>query len=146
MSKTFTFAGTSVLNGNTKVRFGNSKQRTLTLEKHEHDNVLLIELPEAMSKADAVKFLFAHELFQDELAQGAIATYVVNNAKELATELGFVEAKQPKAEAAAEEVEEPAAEAEDDAEAAQREKRNARRRELRAMKKQQEQQIEQFEG
>jgi hypothetical protein len=58
MEKTFTVAGTSNLNGTVKFRFANDlKSRIKVLEKNGHTEVNLIELPTAMTKAQAIAFL-----------------------------------------------------------------------------------------
>jgi len=101
--------------------------RVTVLEKNEHTNIQLIELPTAMTKGEIAKFLFAHNDFQDLEAQTAIATYVVNNAQEVATELGLTTVVETAEEAAVE----PEVEAVD-AEQATRDARNAKRRAHRA--------------
>ena len=54
----FTVAGVSTLDGITKVRFANDfVSRVKMLIKAGHDDIELIELPEPMSKGDAVTFL-----------------------------------------------------------------------------------------
>ena len=57
MSKLFTVAGTSVLNGEKTYRFANTMDRVKGLEKSGHTEVELMELPEAMTKEAAVEFL-----------------------------------------------------------------------------------------
>jgi len=55
---TFTVAGVSTQNGITKVRFANDLvSRTKLLSKGGHSPLELIELPEAMTKADACQYL-----------------------------------------------------------------------------------------
>ena len=55
---TFTVAGVSTQNGITKVRFANDLvSRTKLLSKNGHSPLELIELPEAMNKADACQYL-----------------------------------------------------------------------------------------
>jgi len=86
--KTFSVAGTSKLNGVTKVRFANDFiGRIKTLSKNSHEDIELIELGSEMSKADACRVLLAHELFQSEEKQDAITDYVVRNCKEIKAEL-----------------------------------------------------------
>jgi hypothetical protein len=132
-NKTFTVAGTSTLNGKTKIRFAADMGRATVLEKNEHTDIQLVELPTAMTKGEIAKFLFAHDDFQTVEAQTAITTYVVNNAQEVATELGLTTVAETAVEAAVEpEVEEV------DAEQAKRDARNARRRARRAEIKAQE--------
>lgn len=59
MSKLFTIAGTSTLNGVNTFRFATGKVnvRTAKLKRHGHTDVDLIQLPSAMGKEDAVAFL-----------------------------------------------------------------------------------------
>jgi len=82
-AKTFEVAGTSTLNGVTKVRFANDYVgRFKILAKNGHDNIHLIELGEKMSKADICQVLMSHPQFQGEDQQSAIAEFVVRNCKE----------------------------------------------------------------
>lgn len=57
MEKLFTVAGTSNLNGTVKFRFANDMSRVKVLEYHGHTEVQLIQLPTAMTKADAIAYL-----------------------------------------------------------------------------------------
>jgi hypothetical protein len=59
MSKLFTIAGTSTLNGTNTFRFATGKVnvRVAKLKRHGHTDVDLIQLPGSMSKEDAVAFL-----------------------------------------------------------------------------------------
>jgi len=59
MSKTFTHAGVSKLNGTFKVRFANDSLRTKVLIKSGHTDIDLIELKHAMTKEDAVAYLLS---------------------------------------------------------------------------------------
>ena len=59
MSKTFSHAGVSKLNGEFKVRFANDALRTKVLIKGGHTDIDLIELPTPMSKEDAVAYLLS---------------------------------------------------------------------------------------
>jgi len=61
MSKLFTIAGTSTLNGKNTYRFATGKLsvRVAKLKRHGHEDVALQELPEAMNKEAAVAFLTA---------------------------------------------------------------------------------------
>jgi len=58
-TKTFTIAGTSVLNGKEKLRVANGtiKHRTAVLGRSGHTDINLVELPEAMTRAEAIEFL-----------------------------------------------------------------------------------------
>ena len=79
-NKLYTVAGTSTFNGKTKVRFANDYvSRFKILTKNGHDNIEIMELDTAMSKADVCKFLSTHEKFQSEAQQSAIAEFVVRN-------------------------------------------------------------------
>jgi len=51
-NKTFTFVGSSVLKGKTKVRYTNDQTRIKILMKNGHTNVDFVELPRAMTKAE----------------------------------------------------------------------------------------------
>lgn len=61
----FKVTGVSTLDGITKVRFANDfVSRVKMLIKAGHDDIELLELSEAMSKADAVTYLKTTELMQ----------------------------------------------------------------------------------
>ena len=82
--KTFEVAGTSTLNGVTKVRFANDYVgRFKILAKNGHENIELIELGDKFSKQEICQILMQHERFQSEDQQSAIAEFVVRNVKEL---------------------------------------------------------------
>ncbi len=89
--KTFSVAGTSNLNGTVKVRFANTLERVKVLDRNGHTDINLIELGSELSKADACRVLLAHDAFQGEAEQAAVAAYVTKNVKEIAAELGLVE-------------------------------------------------------
>ena len=55
--KTFTIAGTTRLNGKVKARFANSMDRIKTLVAGDHTDITLVELPNPMTKLEAVQFL-----------------------------------------------------------------------------------------
>jgi hypothetical protein len=57
MSKTFTFAGTCVVEGATVYKFANDANRAAVLAKLGATDINMLELPEAMSKEDAIDFL-----------------------------------------------------------------------------------------
>ena len=87
-AKTFEVAGTSTLNGITKVRFANDYVgRFKILAKNGHDNIELIELGEKMTKAEICQMLIQHPKFQSEEQQGAIAEFVVRNCREIKAEI-----------------------------------------------------------
>ena len=100
--KTFEVAGTSTLNGKTKVRFANDYVgRFKILAKNGHENIELIELGEKMSKADICKMLIDHPKFQSEDQQSAISDFVVRNCVDIKAEIDAkVEAKQEQEETA----------------------------------------------
>jgi hypothetical protein len=74
--KLFTVAGTSKLDGEYKVRFANDVLRIKVLAKHGHEDITLVELPSAMSKVDAAKFIQGVDEFSSVSAQAAIADYL----------------------------------------------------------------------
>jgi hypothetical protein len=55
--RTFTFAGSSVLNGKLKVRYANDILRVKTLEKAGHAAIDLQPMPEAMTKLEIVTYM-----------------------------------------------------------------------------------------
>lgn len=59
MSKSFTHAGVSRLNGEFKVRFANDALRVKVLAKNGHKDIDIIELKHAMSKEEAVAYLLS---------------------------------------------------------------------------------------
>ena len=59
MSKSFSHAGVSKLDGEFKVRFANDALRTKVLVKNGHTDIDIIELKNPMSKADAVAYLLS---------------------------------------------------------------------------------------
>jgi len=61
----FTFAGTSVLKGDVKVRFANSDARARQLAKLGDTAINIVELPSAMDKASAVAHLLTLPAFAD---------------------------------------------------------------------------------
>ena len=77
MDKMFTVAGTSKLNGETKVRFANDLvTRIKVLGRNEHTEINLVELPQAMTKTDAVRFLSASDKFTGIDEQAAISQFL----------------------------------------------------------------------
>jgi hypothetical protein len=64
MSKTFTHAGVSTLDGITKARFCNDALRTKVLQKNGHTNIDIIELMEPMTKEDIVAYLISIDFAQ----------------------------------------------------------------------------------
>jgi len=87
-NKTFSVAGTSTLNGVTKVRFANDfVSRMKILFKNGHEDVELIELGGEFTKAQVCQILMAHPNFQKENQQSAIYEFVVRNCKEIRAEI-----------------------------------------------------------
>lgn len=65
MSKLFTVAGVSTLNGKVDLRFTNHlNTRKTVLAKNGHTDINLIELPKAMDKDAAIAHLAATEPFK----------------------------------------------------------------------------------
>jgi len=75
----FTFAGTSVLKGDVKVRFANSDARARQLAKLGDTAINIVELPFAMDKAGAVAHLLTLPAFAD--VQDALRAEVAPRAK-----------------------------------------------------------------
>tara|TARA_Y100000389_G_scaffold140388_1_gene138203 strand:+ start:210 stop:503 length:294 start_codon:yes stop_codon:yes gene_type:complete len=87
-NKTFSVAGTSTLNGITKIRFANDfVGRLKILFKNGHDNVELIELGGEFTKAQVCQILMNHDKFQNEDQQSAIYEFVVRNCKDIKAEI-----------------------------------------------------------
>ena len=59
MSKSFTHAGVSKLDGEFKVRFANDSTRVKVLIKNGHTDIDIVELKNPMSKEDAVAYLLS---------------------------------------------------------------------------------------
>lgn len=59
MSKSFTHAGVSRLNGKMKVRFANDALRIKVLAKNGHKDIDMLELKHPMSKDEAVAYLIS---------------------------------------------------------------------------------------
>jgi hypothetical protein len=60
----FKVTGISTLNGVTKVRFANDMvSRVKILNKDGHKDINLVELPNALSKGDCVKYLKSSDLY-----------------------------------------------------------------------------------
>lgn len=65
MTKTFTRAGTSTLNGVVTYRFANDLNREMVLAKNGHTFIHIFELPVAMTKAAATLWLNNNDVFAD---------------------------------------------------------------------------------
>lgn len=87
-TKLYSVAGTSTLNGITKIRFANDfVSRLKILYKNGHEDVKLIELGGEHTKAEVCQILMSHKDFQTEEQQSAIYEFVVRNCKEIQTEI-----------------------------------------------------------
>ena len=87
-TKTYSVAGTSTLNGVTKIRFANDfVNRLKILYKNGHENVELIELGGESTKAEVCQILMSHNKFQSEEQQSAIYEFVVRNCREIKAEI-----------------------------------------------------------
>lgn len=71
IEKTFTVAGVSDLNGVYKARFANATNRIKVLHKNGHIDIRLVELPQPMTKRQAVEHIMFLDEFQDIDAQRA---------------------------------------------------------------------------
>jgi hypothetical protein len=74
--QTFTVAGTSKHNGGFKVRFANDMMRIKNLTKSGHDEIVLVELPKAMTKLDAIKHIATLDEFNNVGSKSAIMDYL----------------------------------------------------------------------
>lgn len=77
--KIYTVAGVSKLGGEYKVRFANDVMRIKVLAKHGHEDITLVELPQAMTKLDAARFIQSVDEMSSVAAQAAIADYLDRN-------------------------------------------------------------------
>jgi hypothetical protein len=80
--KTFTVAGVSTLNGECKIRFANDVMRVKNLAKSGHSDIRLVEMPDAVLKTEAAKFIATLPEFADAEAQTAIAEYLAKHDKQ----------------------------------------------------------------
>ena len=81
----YSFAGTSVLKGELKVRFANSDARAKQLAKLGDADVNIIQLPRAMDKAEAVAYLLESGFAKDILVRAALEAEVAPRAKAVRT-------------------------------------------------------------
>ena len=77
--KTYTVAGTSKHNGAFKVRFANDIMRTKNLTKSGHTDIVLVDLPKAMLKRDAVEYIATLDEFANVGSKSAIMDYLDRN-------------------------------------------------------------------
>jgi len=68
----FKVAGVSTLKGQVKVRFANDITRVKVLAKGGHTDIELMELPQAMDKAQVVAFLKGTDLYKTPKFAAAI--------------------------------------------------------------------------
>ena len=66
MSKTFSHAGVSKLDGEFKVRYANDALRTKVLVKNGHTDIDILQLPYPMSKEDAIAHLLSIDFATDK--------------------------------------------------------------------------------
>jgi hypothetical protein len=104
--KTFTVAGVSDLNGVYKLRVANSTDRVKVLMRNGHTDIRLIQLPDAMTKLEAVNYLMSLEhdeqlliededtalLFSDIEAQQAFADFLGKTAPKVIAKQEVVDA------------------------------------------------------
>ena len=77
----YSFAGTSVLKGELKVRFANSDARAKQLVKLGDTDVNIVPLPYAMDKAQAVAYLLESGFAKDILVRAALEAEVAPRVK-----------------------------------------------------------------
>ena len=77
----YSFAGTSVLKGELKVRFANSDARAKQLVKLGDTDVNIVPLPHAMDKAQAVAYLLESGFAKDILVRAALEAEVAPKVK-----------------------------------------------------------------
>ena len=104
MSKSFTHAGVSKLDGEFKVRFANDALRVKVLAKNGHTDIDIIELKHAMTKEDAVAYLMEIDFatqngVTNEAVQAALAAEIDKRSEVPAKEPKAKVAKAPKAKA-----------------------------------------------
>ena len=92
----YSFAGTSVLKGELKVRFANSDARAKQLVKLGDTDVNIVPLPRAMDKAEAVAYLLESGFVKDILVRAALEAEVAPKVKAKAPRTVKVRAKSVK--------------------------------------------------
>lgn len=96
MSKTFTFAGTCVVEGATVYKFANDANRAAVLAKLGATSINIVELPDAMDKEAAVAFLATKGIVADKAVKAAAPkTVKVKAAKPVKTKLAKVSTPKP---------------------------------------------------
>ena len=86
---TYSVAGTSRgTDGVVKIRFANDYVgRFKQLLRNGHNDIELVELGDAYTKAEIVQILMTHPSFESEEQQSAIYEYAVRNAPAIAKEI-----------------------------------------------------------
>lgn len=79
--KLFTVCGTSTRNGEQKVRWANDTMRVKVLAKTGHTGIVMVELPEAMTKQAAAEFIKDLPEFASDQQQATIADYLADTAE-----------------------------------------------------------------
>jgi hypothetical protein len=92
----YSFAGTSVLKGELKVRFANSDARAKQLAKLGDTDVNIVPLPRAMDKAEAIAYLLESGFAKDILIRAALEAEVAPKVKAKAPRTVKVRAKATK--------------------------------------------------
>jgi hypothetical protein len=95
----YSFAGTSVLKGELKVRFANSDARAKQLAKLGDTDVNIVQLPRVMDKAEAVAYLLESGFAKDILVRAALEAEVAPRAKAVRTVKVRVKSVKPNAKA-----------------------------------------------
>ena len=93
----YSFAGTSVLKGELKVRFANSDARAKQLVKLGDTDVNIVQLPRAMDKAEAVAYLLESGFAKDILVRAALEAEVAPRVKAVRTVKVRAKSVKPKA-------------------------------------------------
>ena len=95
----YSFAGTSVLKGELKVRFANSDARAKQLTKLGDTDVNIVQLPRAMDKAEAVAYLLESGFAKDVLVRAVLEAEVAPRVKAVRTVKVRAKSVKPKAKA-----------------------------------------------
>lgn len=81
-NKTYSVAGVSTHKGITKLRFANDfVNRIKILQKNNHTDIELVQLPAALGKDEICSLLQADAKFQNPAAQTAIADHMARNGR-----------------------------------------------------------------
>lgn len=94
-NKTFSVAGVSTLNGNTKLRFANDVMRIKILAKNGHENIEMINLPHEMTKGEIAKYMVETGFMSSDPATQEAIQYIArkNPVAETVAEPTAVEAE-----------------------------------------------------